>query len=178
MVRLVVDLGMVMSDLSNRLCTYLYQSRKVAIVWLLCIGVPLVIAYFGHQHLVGMNSTPEIEIVKCDNTTLALTSVDQEVSMLTNIQFGLFVLLGVGLQVTFKNQNSLDFDQKIAGLIFMVTAFMSLFLGYNARIQMIHSVDQVCNQIGYVAITIENEAIVLTFSAMATAIMLVRAYFK
>ena len=64
-----------------------------------------------------------------------LTSVDQVVSMLVTVQLSLFVLGGFALNKRLRETRSASATLIGFGGIFVLTALMSLTLGYTARLQ-------------------------------------------
>ena len=116
-------------------------SVKRAVVTIL-VAIAMVLAVFSsNRWLAGINivcpaarRSKKIEEYSHYLEAL-LTSVDQLVSMLMTIQLSLFVLAGFALNKRVGENNKASATLIGVGGLFMLTALMSLTLGYTARIK-------------------------------------------
>lgn len=106
------------------------------------VGIVMVLTVFGtNEWLAGSIPfvTPENDPAKIEKYSHyleeLLTSVDQVVSMLVTVQLSLFVLGGFALNKRLRETRSASATLIGFGGIFVLTALMSLTLGYTARLQ-------------------------------------------
>lgn len=106
------------------------------------VGIVMLLAVlWSNKGLVGpMSFVPQIDDPeKIDKYShyleVLLTSVDQLVSMLVTVQLSLFVFAGFALNRRLRETRIASTTLIILGGIFLLTALMSLTLGYTARLQ-------------------------------------------
>jgi hypothetical protein len=114
---------------------------KRAVVAFVVAIVMLLAVLWSNKGLVGsMSFVPQIDdpekIDKYSHYLEALlTSVDQLVSMLVTVQLSLFVFAGFALNRRLREARIASITLIILGGIFLLTALISLTLGYTTRIQ-------------------------------------------
>ncbi|GLQ57232.1 hypothetical protein [Devosia nitrariae] len=69
------------------------------------------------------------------STTRLLTAVDQSVTMITGLIFGLFVLVGFAISRSDRHFSSFNAWDRSAGALFLIFVFLAVYLGHAARIQ-------------------------------------------
>jgi hypothetical protein len=104
-----------------------------------------------------------------------LTSIDQLVSMLVTIQLSLFVLAGFALNKRLRETHVASVTLISLGSIFMLTALMSLTLGYTARIQALTLIQFGTWHFESVQTTVIWQSILLVLSAVAAGCMMLVA---
>jgi hypothetical protein len=102
-----------------------------------------------------------------------LTSVDQLVSMLVTIQLSLFIIAGFALNSEVRGVKRPSIFIIVVGGIFVITALMSLTLGYTARIQAATLVQWGKTDFQSVRETAVNESKCVVTSAVAAVCMMV-----
>jgi hypothetical protein len=140
------------------------------------------------QNLVGENqaftpapkNTSQLELIS-KNLPTVLTSVDQAVSMLTAIQLSAFIVVGFALRETLTRVRRPTWEQLIAATLFLICAFVSITLGYAARVQAIQVVNGVVDQtyadFGAIETTVVRQALFVAVSAISAVYLVVVALF-
>jgi hypothetical protein len=165
-----------------------------------CMGICIAVRAFGifaglfllvwltTQILVGENqtftaaskNTSQLGMIS-KNLPTVLTSVDQAVSMLTAIQLSAFIVVGFVLRETLTTARRPTREQLIAATAFIVCAFVSITLGYAARIQAIQVVngviDQTYAEFGAIETTVVRQALFVAVSAISAVYLVVVALF-
>jgi hypothetical protein len=104
-----------------------------------------------------------------------LTSVDQLVSMLVTVQLSLFVLAGFAVNKRLRETRIASPTLIVFGGIFVLTALMSLTLGYTARIQALTLIQLGTWHFESVQTTVVWQSILVVLSAVAAVCMMLVA---
>jgi hypothetical protein len=144
------------------------------------VGATLFAVYFANEFLAGsipaaMHANPETIEKYINYLDALLTSVDQLVSMLVTIQLSLFVLAGFSLNSQLRENRVPSAALVIFDGVFVITALMSLTLGYTARIQASTLIQWGVSEFESVRKTVVDESILVALSAVAAVCMMVAA---
>ena len=104
-----------------------------------------------------------------------VTAMDQLVSMLVTVQLSLFVLAGFALNNQLRKIGCPSATLMGFGGIFVLTALMSLTLGYTARIQTLTLIQSGAWHLESAQTTVVSESILVVFSAVAAVCMMLAA---
>jgi hypothetical protein len=154
---------------------------KRAVVAFAVALVMLLAVLWSNKGLVGsMSFVPQIDdpekIDKYSHYLEALlTSVDQLVSMLVTVQLSLFVFAGFALNKRLRETRVASATLVILGGIFLLSALISLTLGYTARIQALTLIQLGTWRFESVQATLVHQSIFLVLSAVAAVCMMLVA---
>ena len=79
-------------------------------------------------------STPSAEQLH-QATAQLVPLVDQAISLMTSVVFGLFVFVGFAVKPPASGHRAYDLVDAIAGAAFVVVAFFAIYFGYATRLQ-------------------------------------------
>ena len=154
--------------------------KRAAVAVVVAI-VMLLAAFLSNMWLVGSIefATREDDPKKIEEYShylvALLTSVDQLVSMLVTVQLSLFVLAGFALNKRLRKTRIASATLIVSGGIFVLTALMSLTLGYTARIQALTLVQYGTWHFESVKTTVVWQSILVVLSAVAAMCMMLVA---
>ena len=94
------------------------------------------------------------------------SSIDQIISMLFNIQMGLFLLTGFTLQQSISKNMPLSFPLYIVLAFFSISSVAGFYFGYFARMQTIQIMDVAEVSFGIIQATINRQALFVSISAI------------
>jgi hypothetical protein len=157
------------------------RAQKLTVAIFFAIVGMLFAVYFSNAWLAGSISfvagenNPQKDEGYSRYLEMLLASMDQSVSMLTTVQLSLFVLAGFALNSGLRETRAPSATLIVFGGIFVLTALMSLTLGYTARIQALTLIQFGTSHLESVQRTVVSQSILVVLSAVAAVCMMLTA---